>query len=239
MVNAILRRFELMSLSNSELPSGYKRLEFIKNTSAAYIDTGVKPNSTLSIEAKGYTPVSATLFRTPVEFDSMGFNVGLGVDAYTFIAGRYFELRRTHAYGYRVFHLKFGNYYIKDLDTGNIASGTTYDDSNIGSKSYNIYISMNVRSDTPNFSLYLFKIWDNGKLIRDFIPARRLSDNKVGMYDKVEGKFYASANDGYEFKGSDETVTLEYDDEEETTNDELIDGYTVLPDGTTYHKTTE
>ena len=182
------------------LPVGYQRLEYIQNTSTAYIDTGVKPNSTLSIEAKGYTPVSATLFRTPVKYDSTGFNFGLGVDAYIFIAGSDFQLRSSHTYGYSVFHLKIGNYYIKDLDTGDIASKTAYSDSDIGSKNYNIYISMNVRSGNPNFSLYLFKIWDNSKLIRDFVPARRKSDNIVGMYDLVGKQFYTSPN-GVEFVG--------------------------------------
>ena len=37
-------------------------------------------------------------------------------------------------------------------------------------------------------------IYEKGKLLRDFIPVRRRSDGKVGMLDRVEGKFYTSQN---------------------------------------------
>lgn len=38
--------------------------------------------------------------------------------------------------------------------------------------------------------IYYFKIYDDGVLVRDYIPVKRLSDNKEGLLDKVEDEFY-------------------------------------------------
>lgn len=48
--------------------------------------------------------------------------------------------------------------------------------------------------------VYYLKIYNDGILVRDFIPVRRKSDGKIGMLDKVENKFYTSPN-GAEFTG--------------------------------------
>ena len=45
--------------------------------------------------------------------------------------------------------------------------------------------------------IYYYKIWRQSSdsettLIYDFVPAKRVSDDKVGMYEKVNGVFYPS-----------------------------------------------
>ena len=47
--------------------------------------------------------------------------------------------------------------------------------------------------------LYQLTIKLNNILIRDFIPCYRISDNKKGLYDFVEGKFYANQGSGDDF----------------------------------------
>ena len=42
--------------------------------------------------------------------------------------------------------------------------------------------------------IYYCKMFYKGKMVRDFIPVRRMSDNKIGMLDKIENKFYTSPN---------------------------------------------
>lgn len=48
-------------------------------------------------------------------------------------------------------------------------------------------------SKTPNYAadmnFYWARIYDNGSLIRYYVPAKRKSDNKVGLYDFVNKKF--------------------------------------------------
>lgn len=51
--------------------------------------------------------------------------------------------------------------------------------------------------------LYSFKIYDNGTLIRDFIPCYRVADNEVGLYDIVNNQFYTNQGTGSFTKGPD------------------------------------
>ena len=42
--------------------------------------------------------------------------------------------------------------------------------------------------------LYSCKIYDNGTLVRNFVPAKRNSDSVAGLYDTVNSVFYTSAS---------------------------------------------
>lgn len=44
-------------------------------------------------------------------------------------------------------------------------------------------------------NLYSFKIYTDGNLVRDFIPVKTL-DNRIGLWDLVEDKFYGNAGTG-------------------------------------------
>ena len=255
MVNAILRRFELMSLNNSELPSGYKRLEFIQFSHNSYIDTKYIPNKKTQIKTNfmciGIVYNGQYIFGGGEHFIEIYVS---GTDVCMVYRVNTSGLAAFKAYSKELYEIEFNkrNWRCKCGDKYD----TTATDSrtmNVDRTNSSIYLNKLNRSQTwtPNigvYRLYKFSIYESetdewGEVIRDYIPARRKSDNAVGLYETVEGKFYTSANSDVIY-GSDETIpsTLEYVeeyDEEETTNDELIDGYTVLPDGTTYHKTTE
>lgn len=60
---------------------------------------------------------------------------------------------------------------------------------------------------TPNQNflgkIYYAKIWKSGTLIRDFIPVKRKADDVIGMYDQVNNIFYTSPN-GIAFIGGNE-----------------------------------
>lgn len=88
-----------------------------------------------------------------------------------------------------------------DLDKGNLYINDTL----VGTKTYSSVVS--VLSPLGIFSyinnstagnadehflgkLYTFKIYDDGALIRDFVPAKRDSDNVAGLYDIVNDVFY-------------------------------------------------
>lgn len=47
-------------------------------------------------------------------------------------------------------------------------------------------------------TIYYFKLWYEGTLIRDFIPVRRIEDGKLGMFDKITNRFFTSPN-GHNF----------------------------------------
>ena len=44
--------------------------------------------------------------------------------------------------------------------------------------------------------MYSTKLYKDGVMVRDFVPARRNSDNELGMYDTVSGQFFTNAGTG-------------------------------------------
>jgi hypothetical protein len=51
-------------------------------------------------------------------------------------------------------------------------------------------------------------LYDNNVLVRDFIPCYRKSDNEIGLYDVVNGVFYANAGSGTFTKGNNITPEI-------------------------------
>ena len=63
-------------------------------------------------------------------------------------------------------------------------------------------------SQGATMRLYSFKISNGNSVIRDFVPARRVSDNAIGMYDIVNSKFYSNAGSGAFIAGTETGETL-------------------------------
>lgn len=47
-------------------------------------------------------------------------------------------------------------------------------------------------------TIYYCKIWNEGTLVRDFIPVRRKADGEMGLFDKITNLFYIAPN-GHHF----------------------------------------
>ena len=59
--------------------------------------------------------------------------------------------------------------------------------------------------------LYGAKLYDNGTLVRDFVPARRNRDQAVGLYDNVSKTFFTNAGTGVFYESiPDEYQEVEY-----------------------------
>ena len=222
------------------LPSGYKRLEYIQSSGTQYIDTGFKPNQDTRVvcEVNGYSIAdnSATnLFgaRTSTSSsDQFSFNIA-GSTNY-----------RSDYYNSRVGYsteLSFsGKIHIdKNKNVCSIESdGTTYTVTNTQGTfqtPFNLFIFGENRNGSvhsiPNVKLYYFKLYDNGVLIRDFIPCKNAS-GVAGLWDDVNSVFYQNAGSG-KFTAGPEVVG---------SNRVLVDakGYdaksgTVLINGMVYH----
>ena len=81
-----------------------------------------------------------------------------------------------------------------------VSSGTQTNSNSNTIKQENMYIfAGNINGPTryASMKLYYFKIYDvNNNLVRNYKPVRRKSDNVVGLYDKVEKKFYTNKGSG-------------------------------------------
>lgn len=51
-------------------------------------------------------------------------------------------------------------------------------------------------SYTSSYKLWRYKMYDNGAIVRDYIPCYRVSDNKTGLYDIVNDTFYPNEGTG-------------------------------------------
>ena len=90
--------------------------------------------------------------------------------------------------------------YVKYLFINNtqLLNLTTVATSSPSNNEYSIYLfRLNGDYIQPiNAVLYSCKLYDGSTLIRDFIPAVRLSDGEAGLYDVVNDVFYTNAGTG-------------------------------------------
>ncbi|MBR6010493.1 MAG: hypothetical protein IKP35_03730, partial [Alphaproteobacteria bacterium] len=60
-----------------------------------------------------------------------------------------------------------------------------------------------MQNEGATIRIYSAKLYDNGQLVRDFIPVRRNIDGVLGMYDKVTETLYTNAGSGNFYPGQD------------------------------------
>ena len=179
----------------------YERLEYIENTSTAYIDCELKPKHTFDYEIKTDIITGQGILGCIFNNDTTDF--------------RFFNTKPTNWFdvgSHRIFfkvdtgtpiHIKFGNYFIENLVNKEKVTGVIFDEKMNNAIITNLFL-WNIKPSDHSFAstgkIWLLNINDNGKPIRKFIPVKRKSDGVIGMYDLVGRKFYTSPN-GVAFTG--------------------------------------
>lgn len=82
---------------------------------------------------------------------------------------------------------------------GNSTGAKTFSGSIISNNTYRLFSNGCIGGCNDallNGRIHWFKVYENGELIFDFIPVRRMSDNEIGMYDQVSGTFFGNAGTG-------------------------------------------
>ena len=191
----------------SFLPAGYTQLEYIESTGTQYIDTGYKPTSSSVLD------LTITNFQTMQTSGKNLFGCGEStwsgskgwVCAMAADSGRnswnckltdrgvtYNNLGITTNNVYTLQYTSNGIFVdgVKKIDvSGTAAVPESYDrsfwlfKSNTNSAGYN----------DGSWRFGLTTLLDNGVLVRNFVPARRDSDNVLGMYDTVTNTFFTNA----------------------------------------------
>lgn len=188
-----------------EVPAGYTQLRYIKSSGAQYIDTGVAPTLETKMWAQGFY-LAGTGNYCPIMGSA---NPSCSMPAYGDAGG-------SSAY------CSFGNQTDKSIASSLIAgeqpptleidkNGATITTAGVSTKSTKFsastmsgnaatHIALFGRGNSGSFerlakaAIFRAKIYDNGVLIREFVPCIQKSNNEVGMYDIVNGVFYG--NDG-------------------------------------------
>lgn len=215
---------EYVQKETSTLPEGYTQVEYIESSGTQYIDTGFVPNQ-----------------DTRVVMDFAGVNVGsdnvalfgarTGSTANVFALWVSKSAINPHygnvAYNTKTISMTCNQRLTYDMNKNVTTVGTTSatfskPTFSSGCSLYLFALNANGTVDDRMVSgkLYSCKIYDNGTLIRNFIPCKNASGT-VGLYDLVNNKFYANAGSG--------TFTAGIEIEPETTY-ELVETKTTYTD---------
>lgn len=179
------------------LPSGYTQLEYIQSSGTQYIDTGFKPNqdTRVVVKAKYTQPSTATyLFGADAGSGKAGFSFGSAngnLRQFYNTTSTYFDSGLSFTEPITI----DANKNVCSIDSSYTVTGT-YATFNPG---YSMYLFAANRAGSVygicTATVYSCKIYDNGTLVRDLVPAKN-SSGAAGLYDTVHNIFYANAGSG-------------------------------------------
>lgn len=209
--------------TQTDLPSGYTQVEYLESTGTQYIDLNYIPkaNSIFDVDFQSTKVVNdpyTSLFGTQISSESNGRfyvlfgqlnNVQINIPRNSIFVA-YLAANGTvsdTAISSSAFFTNDRAHYIVDIanktvqigniiwDTSSVLTGT------FQSPDYSVYLlarnTKGVADDTCSKGfLYGCVIKESNTIVKNFIPARRNSDNVVGMYDTVTGNFLTNAGTG-------------------------------------------
>lgn len=174
------------------------KLEYIEATGSQYIDTGFVPDGNTEVEAEWepkQTGANNFLFgvrNNRSANDPNSYTVFINTSG-SYIA-EYFGVRQTKtlSYPYTRIFVKFGiNSSIGSIDFSFSKSSSSSTGNLFIGELHNVVGDSKIEGTYCTGKIYSFKIWDNGVLVRDFIPCTQ--DGIAGLYDNTNQVFYHSA----------------------------------------------
>ena len=194
---------EVPHSGGGRLPEGYTEREYIESSGTQYIDTGFKPNQDTRVVVDVYITEqhissncvfgtrSAASSTAPLMFNLWSMNAGTAV-RFDYFGGN--TTSSTSLVGKR--SLVDAN---KNICTiGDTVLNGTYQQ---GQTKFNLFVltcnnAGNFNSQYNTYArLYSCQIYDNGTLIRDYVPCTNPS-GEVGLYDLENEEFYGNAGSG-------------------------------------------
>ncbi len=187
-----------------ELPAGYTQVEYIESSGTQYIDTGFMPNqdTRVVVDIK-ILDSQTTEGHICSVVDSSFYTLFFDPTQPGWYGSRYANG------GVRTFPSNFNNrnrvLIEKDKNITKIGNVSITETKSAFQSTRNLPIFCRNANGTLNAhlkaKLYSCKIYDNGALIRDFVPCRN-SSGVVGLYDLVGKRFYQNAGTGTFIAGS-------------------------------------
>lgn len=190
------------SSSESDDLNNYWQVDYIESTGTQYIDTGLKVTNGMSAEFNLTIVSGNDCVVSGVVDGSTGARVYLLGHTNNMFYICYNDLQ-TYAVGSIIFDRNFTLkstigyptstlYYVETAQTL-----INYNTSNIALGNSNIYLfGCNINGNLAHGTsarLFSAKYYDsNGTLVRDYVPVVRIADQQIGLFDKVENKFYSN-----------------------------------------------
>ena len=194
----------------SRLPTGYQEVEYIQSSGTQYINTGYKPNSNTRLVYDCNVASSVTANNgifgvrdTSAATSPNRFNFWIQGSGST-IRSDYFGTGKNPSQSINLLNQRI--VIDKNKNVCTVAGNTLTSEAGTGQCENNLFLFCVNNAGTPNYytntRLYSCQIYDNGALIRDFVPAKN-SDGTVGLYDLVNDAFYSNAGTGTFTAGPD------------------------------------
>ena len=176
--------------ASSAIPSGLVELDYIESTGTQYIETGISAKNITKaiIDFQFITIDSSRENQMMSVWVDASNHMQCGLTGTTFLTGR-------------------GTTFSQTSDMTARTTGTSVP---IGSPDVLIPLFAQRASTLDRWSiakLYSCKMYNNSTIVRDFIPAKRTSDGKCGLWDKINFKFYTDENGG-NFKAGTEKSAI-------------------------------
>lgn len=188
--------------NDNDLPSGYKRVEYIEGTGTQWIDTGYSSSNGAKFIAEISSNGLGTSFGSHNENNPYGRQyVIFNQTSQTFEPG-YGDLCPISSVIFKNNRKYFielstvlNNAYLK-IDGTQIWADTSTQQ--LSSHNYGIF-ALPEYSKTGQYGgrLYSMKIYtSNNVLVRDFVPCIKEDTKEIGLYDKINNNFYANQGTG-------------------------------------------
>ncbi len=183
----------------------YRRVKSITSTGTQYINTGIVPGLTTAVEMH----FCATNNAANTSFFGAGrYNVANSYclfqnGMYYFIGSNATSLRYPYEAGVdNVISINTNAADNCRLNVGGNIATRTISLAYSGSNNLHIFASSGGEQKSK-FTLYSFKMWKDGELVRDFVPIR--SGSKAGLYDNVTSNCFWNVGTGNFIAGPDLT----------------------------------
>lgn len=176
------------------LPSGYKRLEYIQSSGTQYVNSNFKANQDTRFVIDFEYISGDVVFGA---YDVAGAN-GFGLQAASNKWYTYYGTSSAYSSTAVVANIRLVADVNKNVSTLNGAALRTAT-ANTFSGANPLIISGLYNESAPGFltalKIYSCQIYDNGTLVRDFIPCQT-TDGTIGLWDDVNSVFYGNAGTG-------------------------------------------
>ena len=194
------------TLPQSAINAGYTEVEYIQSNGTQYINTGITSNG---IGLKSEVKLQLTTDSTAVQA-IVGRNAGSGYELGFTSGARIFTYHYTDQAVRQDINYNTSTIYtiISEMTENSITQSVNgvaapsysgvLDTSSSYPQSAEISLFRHNFKYPVSAKVYYIKLWNNGSLERDFVPARY--GNTVGLYDVKNNRFYESAASGTNFE---------------------------------------
>lgn len=237
-----------------DLSDDYTQLEYIEGTGTQYINTGFNPNQNtrvvVDLESFAATNVPRVWFGARRK-SSASFYIGNNTSGDYVVQVEYGSNASATSSNYCEFLFSQSEHNARrTIDFNkNVLTLSTGQSYTFASQTFQVNAPIDLFClNDPDYSghskfcemrLYSCEIYDDGILVRDYVPAKRNSDGVLGLYDLVNDVFYTNAGTGTFIAGEEihqytyghEITIKEYgmwsvtatNGEDTTTQDVLVD----------------